>query len=167
LGPLLASPLTGSMVLLRTIGNKTGKVREAPLGYALVDGRVVVVAGYGRGTHWFRNALANPEVQVVVAGAVLAGQAAEIVEPDQRREAFRAVIAAEGLVGRMTLGDIDAASDERVDEFAAAFPVLAITPTAVRPGPHDPGGSFWLYPMAAGVIAVLVLIFAGKGRKSR
>lgn len=47
-GPLLTSPVAGSILLLRTTGRKTGLVREAPLGYTVIDGRVVVLAGYGR-----------------------------------------------------------------------------------------------------------------------
>src|SRR5450759_227953 len=55
-GPLLTTPVAGSILLLRTTGRKSGLVREAPLGYAVIAGRVVVVAGYGRSAHWFLNA---------------------------------------------------------------------------------------------------------------
>jgi hypothetical protein len=44
-----------------------------------------------------------------------------------------------GVVGRLTLGDIRGKSDAEVDMLAVAFPILAITPTAVRLGPFDPG----------------------------
>src|SRR5659263_489793 len=40
-GPLLSTRTAGSLLVLRTTGRTTGKVREAPLGYALVDGRAV------------------------------------------------------------------------------------------------------------------------------
>ena len=50
-GPLLTTPVAGSILLLRTTGRKSGLVREAPLGYTVIDGRVMVVAGYGRGAH--------------------------------------------------------------------------------------------------------------------
>jgi len=139
-GPMLTTPIAGSILLLRTTGRKSGLVREAPLGYAVVDGRVVVVAGYGRTAHWFRNAAADPEVEVLLPGALIAGRAEEITEPDKRRAAFRALIASMGVVGRLTLGDVRGKNDAEVDMLAEAFPILAITPTAVRPGPFDPGG---------------------------
>lgn len=139
-GPLMTTPLTGSILLLRTTGRTSGKVREAPLGYALVGGRVVVVAGYGRAAHWFRNALAHPDVEVLLPGARLAGRAEEITDQDERRAAFRTLIASMGVVGTLTLGDVRGKSDAEVDTLAAAFPLLAITPTAVLPGPFDPGG---------------------------
>ncbi len=140
LGTLLSTSATGSMLLLRTVGRRSGLVRETPLGYAVIDGRVVVVAGYGRRSDWFRNALAHPEVEVVLPGARLRGRAEEITDPDERRAAFRTTIGAMALVGRLTLGDVGAAGTARVDELAEAFPMLAITPTAVLPGPFDPGG---------------------------
>lgn len=139
-GPLLTTTVAGSILLLRTTGWKSGLVREAPLGYAVIDGRVVVVAGYGRSAHWFRNALANPEVEVLLPGALIAGRADEITDPDEQRAAFRTLIESMGVVGRLTLGDVRGRTDAEVDLLAVAFPILAITPTAVRPGPFDPGG---------------------------
>jgi deazaflavin-dependent oxidoreductase (nitroreductase family) len=117
-GPLLTTPVTGSILMLRTTGRKSGLVREAPLGYAVIDGRVVVVAGYGRSAHWFRNALANPEVEVLLPGALLAGRADEITEPDERRAVFRTLIESMGVVGRLTLGDVRGKSDAEVDMLA-------------------------------------------------
>ena len=161
-GPLLTTPVAGSILLLRTTGRKSGLVREAPLGYTVIDGRVVVVAGYGRSAHWFRNALADPEVEVLLPGALIAGRADEITEPDERRAAFRTLIESMGVVGRLTLGDVRGRSDAEVDILAQALPILAITPTAVRLGPFDPGGigtrintALWVLLAAAGVAAAV------------
>jgi deazaflavin-dependent oxidoreductase (nitroreductase family) len=166
LGPLLSTPATGSMLVLRTTGRTSGLLREAPLAYALVDGRIVVMAGYGRRCDWFRNALAHPEVEVVLPGARLGGVAAEITDPADRRVAFRAAIDALALVGTLTIGDLEKASPERLDELEEAFPMLAITPTAVLRGPFDPGGvaTRWL-PTAA--LAVQALVVARLVRRWR
>lgn len=158
LGPLIANPATGSMLLLRTRGRRSGLVREAPLGYAVRDGEVLVVAGYGRSAHWFANALADPHVEVLLPGARLAGTAREVTDPDERREAFVATIRAMGVVGRATVGDVDTASRERLDELSSAFPVLAIAPTAVLDGPFDPGGAGVRWATALGVAQTLALV---------
>ncbi len=168
-GPLLVTPQGGSILVLRTRGRKSGLVREAPLGYAVVDGRVVVVAGYGRGAHWFRNALADPQVEVALPGAVFAGTAEEITDPAERRRAFRVAAAALGTVGRLTLGDVATMPDDEVDTLAEAFPVLAVTPTAVRTGPYEPGGAYarrgdWLW---FGALAALVLRCLRRRRRRR
>ena len=165
-GPLLATSQAGSIMVLRTVGRKSGLVREAPLGYAVLDGRVLVVAGFGRNAHWFRNALANPEVEVALPGAVLAGRAEEVTEPEARRAAFRAVMVALGVVGKLTLGDVSLLTDDEVDDLAEAFPVLAVAPTEFRTGPFDPGGVFtrvnlWLW---VGGTALAVLACARRLR---
>lgn len=160
LGPLLSNPLTGSILVLRTTGRKTGLIREAPLGYAIVDGRVVVVAGYGRDCHWFRNALAHPQVEIALPGAVLAGHAEEITDPDLQRRAFRTVVASMGVVGKVTLGDVEGADDERIDELVAGLPLLAVTPTEVLPGPYDPDGHFWRIPLGATVLGAALVAAA-------
>jgi len=162
-GPLLTTSVAGSILLLRTTGRKSGLVREAPLGYTVIDGRVVVVAGYGRGSHWFRNAIADPAVEVLLPGALFAGRADEITEPGPRRAAFRTLIESMGIVGGLTLGDVRGKSDAEVDVLAEAFPILAITPTAILPGPFDPGGlgtrlntALWAGLTAAGLTAAIV-----------
>ena len=167
-GPLLTTPLAGSILLLRTTGRSSGLVREAPLGYTVIDGRVVVVAGYGRGAHWFLNALADPQVEVLLPGALIAGHAAEITQPGERRAAFRTLIGSMGVVGRLTLGDVRGKSDAEVDMLASAFPILAITPTAVRPGPFDPGGiGTWINTALWVALAAAGLAAAASRRKNR
>lgn len=166
-GPLLSTPVSGSMLLLRTVGRKSGLIREAPLGYALVDGRIVVIAGYGRKADWFRNALANPEVEVVLPGARLRGRAAEITDPEERLAAFRTAVEAMALVGYLTLGDLEEASPERVEVMAEAFPALAITPTAVLPGPFDPGGVGTRWVTAVGLVGpVLLALLLRRSRRT-
>lgn len=162
---MLGTPVTGQMLLLRTIGHISGQVREAPLGYTLIDGRVVVMAGYGRGTHWFRNALAHPDVEIALPGAVLAGRAAEITDITRRRQAFRVLYDALGVVGRTVLPAAASAPDERVDELAEALPIIEITPTAVLPGPYDPGGGFWRYPFAVTLAGILLLTVRRRARR--
>ena len=118
----------------------------------------VVMAGFGRRSGWFCNALGNDEVEVVLPGTVLRGAASEITDPQRRRAALVALCTSMGLPG-LAAGDVRHASPERLDELADGLPVLAITPTAVLPGPFDPGGwanrlntAFWtLVPIAAGV----------------
>ena len=86
LGPAVATGIGGSLLLLRTRGRTSGELRETPLGYAVVDGSIVVMAGFGRRSGWFCNALGNDEVEVVLPGTVLRGAASEITDPQRRRD---------------------------------------------------------------------------------
>ena len=158
LGPLLVSPVGGSILVLRTRGRRSGLVREAPLGYTLIDGAIVVVAGYGRGAHWFRNLEADPEVEVALPGAVVAGRAEEVTDPAAWDRAFRRLLADLGAIGGMTVPGLATATPERIAELRAAFPVVRIVPTPMRSGPYDPGGRFWILSSiaSAGLVALLV-----------
>jgi len=81
LGPVFSTPLTGSLMILRTTGRKSGARREIPLGYAIADGNVYCIAGFGPETQWFKNILANPEVEVVLPLGAISGTAEEVTDP--------------------------------------------------------------------------------------
>ena len=62
-GPWLGVPL----LLLTTTGAKSGQPRTNPLGYCVVDDRMVVIASYnGAPDHpaWYRNLAADPIVTI-------------------------------------------------------------------------------------------------------
>ncbi|MCL2467820.1 MAG: nitroreductase family deazaflavin-dependent oxidoreductase [Micrococcales bacterium] len=163
-GSLVVSDVTGSLLLLTTIDRHTGDLKRTPLGYAVVGGAVVVVSGSGPQAEWFCNALSDPRVEIVLPGTRLRGSASPVTDPARRRTALRALIDSMPMPSLM-LGDRDADDDASIDELAARCPVLAITPTAVLPGPFDPRGwapklNTWLAvaaPVAVGAIAIAAL----------
>ena len=62
-GELAALPA----LILTTTGVKTGQKRAVPLGYQIVDGRLLIIASMGgakRHPPWFYNLVKNPEVVV-------------------------------------------------------------------------------------------------------
>jgi deazaflavin-dependent oxidoreductase (nitroreductase family) len=154
LGPLLATPLTGSMMILRTTGRRSGQTREAPLGYAIRDGAVWCVAGFGRSTHWYQNVVADPHVEVVLPGAAFSGEAEEVTDQATWVTGFRLVIDSLGIVGRMTVPGAHEASDAELIGRWGSIPVVRIRPTGIGHGPSDPGGSAWLPVLVAEIALV-------------
>ena len=147
LGPLMSTPLTGSQMILRTRGRKTGLLRETPLGYAILDGSVWCCAGFGARTHWYRNILADAGVEVVLAnGSAFAGTAEIVTEPAAFAHGFRHLVRSMGVLGERIVGDVSSASDEAVGAMGAGLPLIRIRPTGIAAGPADPGGWFWLVP---------------------
>lgn len=147
LGPLMSTPLTGSLMILRTRGRKTGLLRETPLGYAILDGSVWCCAGFGAQTHWYRNILADPGVEVVLAnGSAFAGTAEVVTDPTAFAHGFRHLVLSMGVLGERIVGDVSSASDEAVRAMGAGLPLIRIRPTGIAAGPADPGGWFWLMP---------------------
>jgi deazaflavin-dependent oxidoreductase (nitroreductase family) len=163
LAPLHANPLTGSWMLLRVKGRRTGRTREAALGYAILDGAVYCCAGFGARAQWYRNLLADPHVEVVLAGAAIAGLAEEVTEPAERRRAWRALIRALGLLGRSLVCSPDA-PDEVLDRSTAGLPLVRIRPTGIGSGPADPGGWLWLTLSAVAAWWLLARIRRGRDR---
>lgn len=143
LAPLHANPITGSWLLLRTTGRRSGRIREAPLGYAIVDGAVYVSAGFGRGAYWFRNIEADSRVEVLLPTLAFAGTAEEVTDPDELLRAWRALIRALGILGRSFVCS-PTAPDEVLREKTANLPLVRIRPTGLAAGPADPGGMLWL-----------------------
>jgi deazaflavin-dependent oxidoreductase (nitroreductase family) len=107
LGPIFSTPLTGSLMLLRTTGRRSGLSREAPLGYVIRDGSVYCCAGFGRRTSWYRNLLEQPRVEVVLPTIAISGLAEPVTDRAEWDRVFPAYVRALGLVGRLTLGDLD------------------------------------------------------------
>lgn len=148
LGACISNPLTGYLMVLRTRGRRTGRRREAPLGYVILGAAIYCCAGFGESTAWYRNLLADGRVEVVLPGRRLTGHAAPVTDPDEWVRAYRALIASLGLVSRAALGDIQQLDDETLRSRHRAIPLVRITPTGVRAGPLDPGGRFWVVALA-------------------
>ena len=106
LGPLFSTPVLGSLMVLRTTGRKSGLPRDVPLGYAILDGCVYCIAGFGAETQWFRNIQADPAVEVVLPTATFRGVAEEVTDPDEWTRAFRLLMTNLGPIGRATSGDV-------------------------------------------------------------
>lgn len=159
LGPLIGNPLTGHIMVLRTRGRRTGRMREAPLGYVIRDGAVYCVAGYGARTAWLRNLEAEPEVQVVLPTRTIAGRATVVSDEAEWLHMYRALIASFGLVGHIVDGDPSRLDDATLLATHRALPVVRIEPIAGTPplesGPWDPGGRGWLVANGFAIAATI------------
>jgi deazaflavin-dependent oxidoreductase (nitroreductase family) len=151
LAPLFATPLTGSLMVLRTRGRQSGLWRNAPLGYVILDGSVYCCAGFGRSTQWFRNVETDPRVEVLLPASAVAGLAQEVTDPQEWGRAMRALLVSMGIVGRATVGDVRRASDEGLRTLAGGIPLVRVRVTGLAAGPFDPGGLGWVLPSAISV----------------
>jgi deazaflavin-dependent oxidoreductase (nitroreductase family) len=77
-------PLIGRFILLlTTIGRKSGLPRTTPLQYEKIDGAYYVGSARGTQADWFRNLIANPHVEVWVKSQRFCGQAEAVTAPDR------------------------------------------------------------------------------------
>jgi deazaflavin-dependent oxidoreductase (nitroreductase family) len=150
LGPLHANPLTGSWMLLRTTGRRTGRKREVALGYSILDGVVYCSAGFGPRTQWYRNLLEEPRVEVVLSGGAFAGVAEPVTDPVELDRAWRALIRALGVLGPALVCRPDATPDELIAK-TANLPLVRIRTVGIAGGPADPGGWLWVTMTVVGL----------------
>lgn len=165
LGPLLSTPITGSLMVLRTRGRRSGLWRDAPLGYVLHHGCVYCCAGFGERTHWLQNILQHPDVEALLPGRAIAGTASLVTDPGEQAVVMRQLLLSMRLISRPMLGDPRAASDNDLCALADSLPLVRIQPTGVAAGPWDPGGRGWI--LASAVTGCLVARSAWRLVRSR
>jgi deazaflavin-dependent oxidoreductase (nitroreductase family) len=166
LGPLLVTPVTGSILLLRTRGRRSGLVREAPLGYVVHGGAIYVCAGFGRGTAWLANLRADPSVEVILPGARIRATAREVTDRAEYDVPLRELIRALGVIGAAT---VPAALDPGAaipDAWFATLPLVRLQPVGMLAGPWDPGGRGWI-GIALVDAVLLALVFGCLRRRPR
>jgi deazaflavin-dependent oxidoreductase (nitroreductase family) len=157
-GALLGTPFSGYIMVLKTIGRKSGKMRYAPVNYAVIDGCVYCLAGFGSVAHWYRNVQAHPGLELIMPGGAVAGVAEEVTAPDEYLRAARQVLKNGGFAGFMMGFNPFTASDDVLRDGLRGIPVLRIRPTGIGSGAADPGGLLWILPVAATVAVVLALV---------
>jgi len=170
LGAWAGSPVAGYFLVLTTTGRRSGLPRRTPLNYAILDGRVYLLSGFGSRADWYRNLCASPEVTLALPGRVVDGTAEPVTDPLEAERAGLAVarncgfaLVFEGLNPLST-------TDDRLRAQLAGRPVVRVTTAdPVRPGRHDPGSPWWVLPRALGLMAVVgaVRTLSARGGRRR
>ena len=69
------------VLVLTTIGRKSGRPHKTPLQYELLDGAYYVASARGTQADWYRNILGDSKVTVEIAGREFSAQAEAISDP--------------------------------------------------------------------------------------
>ncbi len=160
MGPIGNQPeLTGCIMVLTHRGRKSGKLRRTPVNYALIAGDYYCVAGFGAGADWYRNLLADPQVEVWAPEGWYAGVAEDVTAwPVERRTPIlREVLYNSGFAGRAAGIDAIHMSDAALLAATADYRLVRIRDTEPRTGPGGPGDLVWMWPVAATKLAVVIV----------
>ena len=77
-------PIYGRLVLLlTTIGRKSGKSRVTPLEYEEINGDIYIASARGTKSDWFRNIVANPNVKVRIKSRQFEGEGEPVTDPSR------------------------------------------------------------------------------------
>jgi deazaflavin-dependent oxidoreductase (nitroreductase family) len=131
-------PLIGRLVLLlTTVGRKSGRPRVVPLQYEEIDGKFHLGSSRGMDADWVRNILADPNVEVRVKARRFSGTA-EVVTDANRIADFLEVRLRRHprMIGAMLkAGGMRAAPGcKDLEKHAAGLAMVVITPGAKKSG---------------------------------
>ena len=157
--PLFCSPLVGYIMLLKAVGRKTGKIRYAPVNYAIYRGNVYCVSGGRQSSDWYRNVLATPDIEVILPGGAIFGRAAEENDAEIRRVVIRQVLINAGFAGFFEGFNPRSLSDEELARRTVDMPLLRIEPRGLGSGASDYGGWGWVGPIAATAAIIAAIVF--------
>jgi deazaflavin-dependent oxidoreductase (nitroreductase family) len=83
------------LLLLHTVGAKSGQARTNPLAYVMDGDRIIVIASKGgadSNPSWYYNVRANPNVTVELGTETFQARATPVVEEPLRSELFAKVV---------------------------------------------------------------------------
>lgn len=149
-------PVGGRIMVLTTVGRKSGLPRRTPLNYAIVGGELYCTAGFGGISDWYRNILANPAVEVWLPEGWWAGVAEEVPDGAARLPLLREVLIGSGIVAPLFGLDPRALSDEALAAATAPYRLIHVRRAAERTGAGGPGDLAWIWPLSTLVALVLL-----------
>ena len=159
LGPLFCNPLSGYIMVLKPIGRKSGKTYFTPVNYAIHNGNIYCISGGRRTSDWFRNLLANPEIEIILPGGAVYTRSEEVSDPNERRIVARKVLINAGFAGFFEGYNPRTISDEVLQEKISALPVLRFRPLGLGNGASDPAGWAWVWA----VLITIAIIWGWAG----
>jgi deazaflavin-dependent oxidoreductase (nitroreductase family) len=157
LGPIVGNPISGYIMVIKTTGRKTGKKRYTPVNYAIYQGDLYCMAGWGQISDWYRNILANRNIEVIHPDGPLAGTVDEVTDPVKRIAIMRAVLKNAGFAGFFEGFNPFRVTDEELERKLGSLPLLRIHPVGLGSGASDPAGWAWIWTVLLIVLLSVIL----------
>lgn len=145
------------ILILTHTGRKSGLKRKTAVNYAVVEGEIYVISGFGAGSDWYRNVVKQPEVEVWLPNGWWRGLVEDISDSPQRLRFIREVIVASAFVGRLAGLDARTMSDEELDRLTSEYHLLHVKRTEALTGSGGPGDLAWIWPLATMVLVPMIL----------
>jgi deazaflavin-dependent oxidoreductase (nitroreductase family) len=131
LGPIIGR----TVLLLTTTGRKSGQPRVTPLQYEIINNDVVIASARGTAADWYRNIVANPQVQVRIKNRRFTGSGEPVTDPgriadflavrlERHPRMVGRIMRAAGLPEHPTRADLEAYATDR------AMVIIHLAPAA-------------------------------------
>lgn len=116
----------GRIMVIGQTGRNSGLRRWTPVNYAMVNGDVYCTAGFGAHSDWYRNLLANPQVELWLPGGRRHGWAEDISGCEQHVHLLRQVLIASGFAAYLAGINPRSISDEGLRKATADYRLVRI-----------------------------------------
>ena len=136
----------GRIMVIRHVGRKTGKVRQTPVNYAEIDGTIYCTAGFGPISHWYRNLLANPDVELWLPNGRFHATAQDITDEPNALSLLRQVLINSGFAAPTFGVHPKTMSDEELAAVTAKYRLVQFTCHEPTTGSSD---LLWAWPVLA------------------
>lgn len=157
-GALVGNPVTGYIMVLKTIGRKSRKRYFTPVNYAIHNGQIYCVSGGRRTSDWFRNLLAHPEIEMILPGGAIFARAEEVDDAEVKRRVSRQILKNAGFAGFFEGFNPYTISDEAFQDKIRALPVLRFQALGLGNSAFDPAGWAWIWAFVITIAIVWALI---------
>ncbi len=154
-GPFFVNPLTGYIMVLKPVGRKTGKVRFAPVNYAIHKGDIYCISGGRKTSDWYHNLLANPEVEMILPSGSVYAHVDEISDLETRRMVIRQILKNAGFAGFFEGYNPFTITDDELMRKSGDMPLLRFHPLGLANGASDPGGWAWFWSFVVTIVLIL------------
>ena len=152
LGPFIGNPYSGYIMVITTTGRKSGLQRRTPVNFAMDDGVVYCLSGFGRTSNWYRNLLADPNVHVWIGNEGWSGRAEVMTDETEWLPVYRRVIERSGFAeSAFTKRPYSTLSDEEIARLAEGTTVRIRLVDRLSKE-EGPGDLRWLWTALGGIL---------------
>ena len=116
------------------------------------------MAGFGKGTHWYRNLQAQPNIEIIIPSSALAGVAEDATNSEEAILILRQLLKNSGFAGFFAGFNPYSTSDTEFREKTKQFPLVRIRPTGVGSGAGDASGWLWVLSLVVSVVVLWLLL---------
>ena len=114
-------PVIGRIMVIKHRGRKSGREYLTPVNYALVDGEIYCTAGFGSISDWYRNMLANPNIELWLPEGKRKARAEDISDSPNRLLLLRQVIIASRFAAPLFGINPRKLNDEQLDALSKEY----------------------------------------------
>jgi deazaflavin-dependent oxidoreductase (nitroreductase family) len=127
LGWIISNSITGHIIVLKTIGKKTGQIRYSPVSYSVEGKTIYCYQGKRLKGQWYLNLIANPRVEVLTTKGRFVGYAQEVNDISEKLLAMKLILKDSGLSGFVYGFNPHTASDDMIQEKIEDIAVVKIS----------------------------------------